>query len=79
MTGPKEITVKAEGLTVDLLCARHYRKRAREETTELVLNANPGLAAIAAKSKDLTLPLGTKVLLPALPEREAVAVITLWD
>jgi len=45
------------GDTVDLVCWRHYG--ITRAVTEVVLRANPGLAAMGPK-----LPAGTKIVLP---------------
>lgn len=62
-----------QGETVDLVCLAHYGRT--RDVTEMVLAANPGLAARGA-----ILPVGTAIVLPAAPERPRAAVLTsLWD
>ncbi|ORE90559.1 tail protein [Stappia sp. 22II-S9-Z10] len=71
---PSAKTVKSlQGDTVDLLVKRHYGRTAG--VTELVLSANPGLAALG-----VVLPLGTPVKMPAIAQRQAAAtLVRLWD
>lgn len=69
--------ISKEGDTVDLVCYRHYGHPVG--TTEMVLAANPGLAALGA-----ILPKGTEFTLPDLgiPEdkpRVNEGSIQLWD
>lgn len=71
------VTVAAQGITVDLLCWRRYGRDAMGMVPR-VLAANQGLALLGP-----VLPIGTKVILPAMPDRArksaAVRPITLWD
>ncbi|RYH04610.1 phage tail protein [Salipiger sp. IMCC34102] len=63
----------SEGDVLDDVVFRHYGSRDGREL-ELVLEANPGIAAVAER-----LPIGTVVLLPTIvsaPERREVS---LWD
>jgi phage tail protein X len=68
------VKVRAQqGDTVDSLCWRHYGTT--RGMNELVLEANPGLAAIGA-----ILPIGHEVELPERPPAAATQQITyLWD
>lgn len=62
------VTVRGEGLTVDLILHRRYGIRGREliaQTYEL----NAGLADLGA-----FLPLGTRVILPDLPIQQTPTV-----
>lgn len=63
-----------QGDTVDLICNRHYG--ATSGITELVYQANPGLAELGA-----ILPIGTSIELPDLPTQPAVTstLVNLWD
>ncbi|MOA46868.1 Phage Tail Protein X [compost metagenome] len=62
-----------QGDTIDALCWRHYGRTAG--VTELVLEANPGLADFGA-----ILPHGTTVNLPDAPQQaEQRQVVNLWD
>ena len=58
--------IKGEGIVLDLLLHRKYGVRGRE-LVEQTLVLNPGLAALGP-----VLPLGTRVLLPDLPELSPV-------
>lgn len=58
------VTVKGEGITVDLLLWRRYGVRGRG-LVEATLDRNPGIAELG-----LFLPLGTVVTLPDLPTLE---------
>lgn len=53
-----------QGETVDLASQSFYGRTA--EVTERVLDANPGLAALGP-----VLPMGTKILMPAIDTRKA--------
>ncbi|MQY44515.1 phage tail protein [Rhizobiales bacterium RZME27] len=67
------IVTAKQGQTVDLICLMHYGRTA--EVTELVLAANPDLAAVG-----IILPLGTKVFMPVAPSRQQAAKLTsLWE
>lgn len=61
------VTVKGEGITVDLLLWRRYGVRGRRLVEE-TLARNPGLAQLGQ-----FLPLGTVVILPDLPVQEEPA------
>jgi len=65
--------VTKQGETLDLACYRHYGRTA--EVTELVLAANPSLAA-----SDVVLPMGTQILMPDAPlSRTERPLISLWS
>lgn len=71
------ITVSADGLTVELLVWRRYR-RPIVGLVEQVLELNPGLAQLASPH----IPLGTRVVLPVLQEAAQPAereIVQLWD
>lgn len=53
-----------QGETVDLASQSFYGRTA--EVTERVLDANPGLAGLGP-----VLPMGTKILMPAIDTRKA--------
>lgn len=61
-----------QGDTVDSLCWRHYG--ATRGLNELVLEANPGLAALGA-----ILPIGYEVELPPMPPAATQQITYLWD
>lgn len=67
------IYITRQGETVDLACHRHYGRTA--EVTELVLAANPSLAA-----HDAILPMGTRITMPdaALSPAER-PLVSLWS
>ena len=74
MSGMRIIRVAGEGVSVDLLVWREYR-RPMPGLVEAVLDSNPGLAALGP-----ILPVGTLVKLPLLkpaPVAE-LAVVRLW-
>jgi len=74
MSGMRIIRVAGEGVSVDLLIWREYR-RPMPGLVEAVLDSNPGLAALGP-----ILPVGTLVKLPLLkpaPVAE-LAVVRLW-
>ena len=58
---PETITIRGEGLTLDLLLWRKYGVRGRA-LIETALDTNPGLSELGP-----VLPLGTVVTLPDLP------------
>lgn len=61
-----------QGETVDLACLRHYGRTA--EVTELVLDANRGIAG------SVVLPLGTKLIMPDYDVRATdTKLVSLWD
>lgn len=65
--------IAQQGDTVDLICHRHLGRTAG--TVELVLEANPGLAALGA-----VLPMGTAVELPDVaPAAAQEKLVQLWD
>lgn len=64
------LEVRRDGLTLDLLLFERY---GTTNGLELVLAANPGLAALGA-----VLPLLTKVYVPELPAPEPRQVVRLW-
>lgn len=61
----------SDGDTVDYVCWRHYGRTA--ETVEVVLEANPGLAA-----RGPVLPAGVEIELPAIEEPERQTLVRLW-
>ncbi|WP_018183977.1 tail protein X [Kaistia granuli] len=61
-----------QGDMIDAICTRAYGDESGY--VEIVLDANPGLAALG-----VPLPIGTVIDLPEIPRsREAVAVVSLW-
>jgi phage tail protein X len=68
------VTIRGEGISLDLLLWRRYGVRG-QELVEEALDANPGLAGLGP-----VLPLGTVVRLPSLPAetRTAATLITLF-
>jgi len=68
------ITIKGEGITLDLLLWRKYGVRGRE-LVEATLALNPGLAGLGP-----FLPLLTDVVVPPLPaqSRTPVKLVTLF-
>lgn len=65
--------IASQGDTVDAICWRYYGRTAG--VTELVLEANPGLADLGP-----ILPHGTQITLPdAAPQAEQRQVLNLWD
>ncbi len=70
------IKVAGEGITVDLLIWRRFRKP-QPGLVEQVLALNPGLAGLGPN-----LPVGTPVILPVIPDATATpvrALVQLWD
>ena len=62
-----------QGEMADMICYRHYGRTA--EVTEMVLDANPGLAELGP-----VLPFATVVTLPDIPTRkQATTYVGLWD
>lgn len=60
------------GEMIDAICRRAYGDESGY--VEAVLNANPGLAALAAP-----LPAGTVIVLPDVPKAsEVIPVVSLW-
>lgn len=66
------IEIRSQGMTVDLLCHRHYGRT--RGTTERVLDENPGLAALGP-----VLPVGTRVRLPEIVKLPTKTTRSLWD
>lgn len=68
------ITIKGEGISLDLLLWRKFGVRGRE-LVEVTLSLNPGLAALGP-----FLPLGTVVVVPPLPavSTTPVKLVTLF-
>lgn len=64
--------VTRQGETVDLACSRFYGRTA--DVTEMVLDANVGLAALGP-----ILPAGTVVEMPPVPARQARALVKLYE
>lgn len=69
------VTIRGEGITLDLLLWRRHGVRGRE-LVSAAFDANPGLAA-----KGAFLPLGTVISLPDLPARTSSVrkVVSLFD
>lgn len=64
--------VTRQGQTVDLVCLAHYGRTA--SVTELVIDANPGIAALGP-----VLPVGTVLMLPAIETKpKALELVNLW-
>ncbi len=62
-----------QGEMIDAICRRAYGDESGY--VEAVLEANPGLAALAAP-----LPIGTKIALPDIVKADdVVPVVSLWD
>jgi phage tail protein X len=61
-----------DGDMLDWICWRHYG--AREGAVELVLDANPGLAA-----RPIVLDAGVTIVLPELPSPSPQPLVRLWD
>lgn len=62
-----------QGEMVDAICQRHYGRT--KDVTEMVLAANPGLAAMGP-----VLPFATRVVLPAMQEKtRRRPLVGLWD
>ena len=74
MSAEMIIKVAGEGISVDLLIWRKY-KRPMPGLLEQVLDINPGLAALGP-----ILPIGTVVKLPTVkpPPVTELAVVRLW-
>lgn len=68
------VTIRGEGITLDLLLWRAYGVRG-QQLVEEALEANPGLSALGP-----VLPLGTVVRIPPLPveTRAPAPLITLF-
>lgn len=62
-----------DGDMVDAICHAHY-SGAVDPQTSLVLDANPGLAALGP-----VLPKGLLITLPDLPETQSSDPIRLWS
>jgi phage tail protein X len=69
---PVHHQIRHDGLTVDDVCQIHYGRTA--EVTELVLDANYGLASLGP-----VLPVGIEIILPELPRQTVKTIIRLWD
>lgn len=70
----KTVMVEGDGIALDALV---FGATGREDLVELVLDANPGLAALGP-----ILPVGILVKIPEAPAVEANAVLqvaTLWS
>lgn len=67
-----ETYTTSEGETLDAICYAHYGRH--DGTTELVLGANRGLAALP-----LVLPEGTQITLPVLAIEEPIQTVKLYD
>jgi len=67
-----DIYVTRQGETVDLACNRHYGRT--KDVTELVLDANVGLAALGP-----VLPFGTVIVMPPAPARAARPLVKLYE
>lgn len=62
-----------QGETVDLACLAHYGRT--RTVTELVLDANPGLAALG-----VVLPSGTVINMPVVETKPtAREIVKLWE
>ncbi|MGX5723333.1 tail protein X [Shinella zoogloeoides] len=69
---PSTYITKA-GQTVDLVCLDFYGRT--RSTTEIVLDANPGVAAL-----DPILPIGTVLVMPDIDIRPAAReLVKLWE
>ncbi|SOD00231.1 P2-like prophage tail protein X [Rhizobium sp. AN5] len=65
--------ITRQGETVDLACLAHYGRT--EKVVEVVLDANPGLAALG-----VVLPMGTAITMPAmLSTTTQPRLVSLWD
>jgi len=58
------VTIKGEGITLDLLLWRRYGRRGQDLLDKAFL-LNPGLAA-----KGYFLPLGTTIIVPDMPKQK---------
>lgn len=61
-----------EGDTIDAIAHKHYGRH--DGTTELILEANRGLA-----SKPLILPEGTVIILPDIDDSAPIQTVKLYD
>lgn len=64
--------ITVEGDTVDLVAYKFYRTQ--PGVTEVILNANNGLASLGP-----ILPLGTTILIPDIDTQAAEEPVQLWD
>jgi phage tail protein X len=65
--------IAKQGDVVDLICARYYGRT--RDVTEMVLDANPGVAALGP-----VLPMGTALVMPDAPRSTKMPVLlSLWD
>lgn len=74
MTIARTLIVDGDGIALDALL---FQETGREDLVALVLDANPGLAALGP-----ILPAGTRIVVPAAPSAEVIATIprvTLWS
>lgn len=68
-----DIYTTRQGETVDLACLAHYGRTAK--VVEVVIDANPGLAALG-----VVLPIGTKIIMPAISTSATQPrLVSLWD
>lgn len=65
-------TLASQGDTLDLICQRYYGRT--EGVVEMVLAANPGLAALG-----VIVPHGTAIALPDVPASPTRETLNLWD
>jgi len=73
MAGSDPFYLSKEGDSVDRIVWKHY-EREGAGLVELVLEANPGIADLGP-----VLPMGTRVVLPRVPDRKLVEVVRLWS
>jgi phage tail protein X len=66
-----EIVFAQEGDTVDLIAFRRFGRTAG--TTEAILDANPGLAALGP-----IVPMGTKIIIPVPEVKDRATTQNLW-
>ncbi|WP_029074420.1 tail protein X [Kaistia adipata] len=67
------IYITRQGDMIDAICTRAYGDESGY--VEIVLDANPGLAALG-----VPLPIGTVIDLPEIANaKDVVAVVSLWD
>lgn len=68
-----DVYTTRQGETVDLACLAHYGRTA--QVVEVVIDANPGLAALGP-----VLPLGTKITMPDISlGKDQPRLVKLWD
>lgn len=73
MAGSDPFYLSKEGDSVDRIVWKHYGREGAG-LVELVLEANPGIADLGP-----VLPMGTRVVLPLVPDRKLVEVVRLWS